>query len=165
MIHISIIIFAATLIAIIVMMVKQYSKLSASGELDKDFSSKDLSYENFVTLNKKLATLWLIFIHTTAIVLTKLWARLTHFISSIFHKGVNHVERQIIKREKARSQDGEGVPQSVFLTTIKTYKNEIKKLKRKAEEELPRPRTMQGPKPLVDNRADINTIDETKLPT
>ena len=159
MIHISIIIFALALISIIVMMVSQYKKLVRSGAIDKDFSSKDLSYENFVSLNKKLRTLWLVFIHTTAIVLSKIWARTTHFISSIFHKGISHVEKQIIKREKARTQEGEEIPQSVFLTTIKTYKNEIKKLKKKAEEELPHPREMQGPKPLVDNNTETNRIE------
>lgn len=158
MFQISIIIFVLTLIAIIVMMVMQYNRLKKRGELMKEFSSKDLSYESFVSLNKKLQTLWLILIHTTAIVLTKIWARITHFVSSMFHKGISKVEQQIIKREKERGI-GDEVPQSVFLTTIKTYKNEIKKLKKKAEEELPRPRTMQGPKPLVDNSEETNRIE------
>ena len=162
MLNVAIIIFLVSLIAIVVMMTSQYKKLKLRGDLAKDFSSKDLSYENFVTLNKKLRTLWLVFIHTTAIVLTKSWARITHFVSSVFHKGVSHVEKQIIKREKERNGNGE-VPQSVFLTTIKTYKNEIKKLKRKAEEELPRPRQMQGPTIVVDTKEDMNTIDESKV--
>lgn len=164
MIDISIIIFLLALLGIAAMFISQRGKLRRDANLQNAAYSKDLSYENFKILNNKARKAWLEFIHTTAIILSKLWARITHYIASIFHKGVRRVEEQLIKHEKKAAANGEEIPQSVFLTTIKTYKKEIKKLKGKVEEELPRPRIVDEPRNVVDIRPDINTIDESKLP-
>lgn len=160
MFDISIIIFLLAVLGIAAMFISQGKKLKHGGET-RAFHSKDLSYDNFRLLNAKGKKIWLEFIHTAAMILSKLWARITHYIGSIFHKGVRHVEKQMIKHEK-QAASGEA-PQSVFLTTIKTYKKEIKKLQGKVEEELPRPRIVDAPKNVVDIRPDINTIDESKL--
>jgi hypothetical protein len=162
MFDISIIIFLLALLGIAAMFLSQSKKLKR-GELGSAFASKDLSYENFKILNEKTKVLWLQFIHAAAIILSKLWARLTHHIVSWFHRGVKRVEDQLIKHEKKHGTD-DITKKSVFLTTIKTYKSEIKKLKGKVEEELPRPRIVDEPKNVVDIRPDINTIDESKLP-
>lgn len=158
MIDISIIIFLLALIGIIAMFISQKKKLKHGGDLASAYSSKDLSYENFKILNEKLKVMWLKFIHTTAIVLSKLWARLTHTIVSWFHRGVKRVEEQMIKHEKKHGPD-DITKKSVFLTTIKTYKSEIKKLKGKVEEELPRPRESE---PIVAISEKNDNIDESK---
>ncbi len=158
----SIIIFILTLLGITWMFVSQRRKLSHDESLGAEFSSKDLSYENFKLLNERAKLLWLQFIHATAIVISKLWARLTHHAVSWFHKGVRRVEEQMIKQEKRYGSD-HIANRSVFLTTIKTYKGEIKKLRGKVEEELPRPRIADEAKNAVDNGEDLNTIDESSL--
>lgn len=162
MFDVSIIIFLLTLVSIVWMFASQMKKLRREDRLHDAFPSKDLSYENFKLLNDKTKKLWLEFIHSTAMVLSKFWARLTHHIGTWFHKGIRRVEEQMIKQEN-KNGDSE-VRQSVFLTTIKTYKKEIKKLKGKVEEELPRPRITEDSTPSVDNTPDMNTIDESKLP-
>lgn len=162
MFDVSIIIFFLALIGIVWMFASQAKKLRREDRLHDAFPSKDLSYENFKLLNEKTKKLWLEFIHSTAVVLSKSWARLTHHIGTWFHKGIRRVEEQMIKQEN-KNVNGE-IKQSVFLTTIKTYKKEIKKLKGKAEEELPRPRATEESTPSVDNTPDMNTIDESKLP-
>ncbi len=162
MFDVSIIIFFLALIGIVWMFASQAKRLRREDRLHDAFPSKDLSYENFKLLNEKARKLWLEFIHSTAIVLSKFWARLTHHIGTWFHKGIRRVEQQMIKQEQ---KDGNGeVKQSIFLTTIKTYKKEIKKLKGAVEEELPRPRIAEESTPSVDNTTDMNTIDESKLP-
>ncbi len=139
MFDISIIIFALALIAIIVMFISQYRKLKRNGTLHNDFPSKDFSYENFELLNTKMRRLWLTTIHGGAIIATKVWVRITYYISTFFHRGFKKVEERIIRIEKKNKENGDR-SQSVFLTTIKTYKHEVKKLKGRVEEELPRPR-------------------------
>lgn len=162
MIDVSIIIFFLALISIVYIFARQAKILRRENRLNETFPSKDLSYENFRILNEKTKHLWLEFIHSVAIVLSKFWARFTHHTGTWFHKGVSRVEQQLIKHEK---KNGEAlVKQSVFLTTIKTYKKEIKKLKGKVEEELPRPRFIETDSNTVDNNPDMNTIDESKLP-
>lgn len=143
MIDISIIVFLVSLVAIIVMFVAQYRRLKATGQLGMDFPSKDLSYESFQSFSKKLGTLWLTIIHTVAIILSKLWARLTHYLASGFNKAAKKIEHQIIKTEKRNGAGGRS-GRSVFLTTVKAYKHEIKKLKGRVEEEKPRPRDESG---------------------
>ena len=161
MIDVSIIIFFLALISIIYIFARQAKTLRRKNRLNETFASKDLSYENFRILNEKTRRLWLEFIHSLAIVLSKFWARFTHHVGTWFHKGVSRVEKQLIKHEK---QNGDMVvKQSVFLTTIKTYKKEIKKLKGKVEEELPRPRFADTNEKVVDNTPEMNTIDESKL--
>lgn len=162
MFDVSIIIFLLALVGIVWMFASQAKRLRREDRLHDAFPSKDLSYENFKILNDKAKKLWLEFVHGAAVVLSKSWARLTHHVGTWFHRGIHRVEQQLIKHEK---KNGKGeVKQSVFLTTIKTYKKEIKKLKGKAEEELPRPRVAEESTPSVDNMTDMNTIDESKLP-
>ncbi len=139
MIDVTMIIFTLALIGIIVMFVHQYKKLKRSGDLDKEFPTKDFSYENFQTFNKKLWRMWLAFIHSAAIIGTKAWAHTTHHTTKVLRKGLQKIEDRIIKSEK-RTNNGIPREQSVFLTTIKTYKHEIRKLERRSEDEPPRPR-------------------------
>lgn len=156
MLHISMILFVLALIALIVMFVRQYKKLKQSGDFDKEFPTRDLSYESFQTFNKKLWQMWLALIHGTAIVGTKAWAHTTHHTTKVLRKGLQKIEDRIIKSEK-RGIDGD-VPreQSVFLTTIKTYKHEIRKLERRSEDEPPRPRKKASP---VDLSEEDNKIE------
>ncbi len=163
MIDVSVIIFILSLLGITWMFVSQAKKLKRGVVSEDAFSSKDLSYENLKIINDKIKMMWLRFIHVVAIVISKSWARLTHHTVSWFHKGIRRVENQLIKHEKKNGGDGIG-QKSVFLTTIKAYKSEIKKLKGKVEEELPRPRVAEESTPSVDNMTDMNTIDESKLP-
>jgi hypothetical protein len=163
MIDASVIIFFATLIAILVMFVHQGGKLKR-GEIDEaTFSSKDLSYENFRIINDRVKKLWLKSIHALAIMGSKVWARITHQVTTAFHKGVKHVENQLIKHEQKNGADSDVTDQSVFLTTIKTYKKEIQKLQGKVEEELPRPRvTEEQHSETVAISEKIDTIDESR---
>lgn len=140
MLDISIIIFSISLIATIAMFVSQYKKLKKNGELEKEFPVKDLSYESFQSFSIRLKKFWTVFIHSVAIIISKIWARITHYLSQTFKKGMSKIEERIIKGEKKNNINNENRSQSVFLTTIKTYKHEIKKLKGRAEEEAPRPR-------------------------
>lgn len=155
MLDISMIIFVLALIGISVMFVRQYKKLKVDGELDKEFPTRDFSYESFQTFNKKLWQMWLMVIHGTAIVGTKAWAHTTHHTTKVLRKGLKKIEDRIIKSEKKNS-DGTPREQSVFLTTIKTYKHEIRKLERRSEDELPRPRENSSP---VDLSAEDNKIE------
>jgi hypothetical protein len=159
MIDISIIIFFASLISITTLFVIQNSKLKNKGDVQTVENSKDLSYANFKILNNKFKKIWLSSIHTIFIIISKLWARFTHYVSSIFHKSFNKIEEQLIKHEK-KNKETNTTSQSLFITTIKSYKNEIKKLKNKVEEELPRPRAEKKTKDIIiDKSDDINTID------
>lgn len=157
MFDISIIIFVVSLLAIVILFAVQAGRIG-----DREYPSKDLSYDNFHKLRARIYEFLQFVIHSLAIILSKLWARVTHFISSIFLKGVKHIDKQLQKHEK-RSAEGV-VKQSVFITTVKAYKHELKKLKGTVEEELPRPRTIPERNVVVDNEAKINTIDESKLP-
>lgn len=143
MIDVSIIIFTISLIAIIAMFISQYKRLKKAGELEKEFPPKDLSYESFQSFTIRLKKFWLALAHSIAIIISKLWARLTHYLSHTFNKTMSKIEERIIKSEK-KNNSGESQSQSVFLTTIKTYKHEIKKLKGRVEEEAPRPREDKG---------------------
>lgn len=160
MIDISILIFLAALIALVAIFFVKWRRL---GDREREeYPSKDLSYENLQKLQKQARYLWLAVIHGGAIIVSKTWARITHFISGVFHKGAKRIEREIMKHEKNGTSEGR---QSVFLTTVKTYKHEIKKLKGRVEEELPRPRTNPTP-PAPDQEVAIleksDTIDETE---
>lgn len=155
MIDISIIIFLLALIAIIVMFVSQYKKIKQNGDIEKDFPSKDFSRENFELLNNKAKRFWLIFIHGIVIIATKIWARLTHHVSLFFKKSLEKFEARIIKHEKKNATD-RNQAQSIFLTTIKTYKHEIRKLKGSVEEELPRPRESNN---VVDTKEDVDKMN------
>lgn len=133
MLDISVIIFAAALIALVVMFLLQWPKVR-DGRVD---GSHKPSYEHWEALRKKSRFIWLAFAHGSAIIASKTWARITHFVSGTLHKGAKRLEREIMKHEKSNGETGR---QSVFLTTVKTYKHEIKRLKGRVEEELPRPR-------------------------
>ncbi len=139
MFSIPIIIFVASLIAIIWMFATQYKRLKTTGQLERDFAVKDLSYESFQSFNARLWSFWLLFIHSAAIVISKFWARITHTLARAFNNAARKIEERIIKSEKKSGTVGRP-EQSVFLTTIKAYKHEIKKLKGEAFEEKPRPR-------------------------
>lgn len=152
---VSIIIFLGSLIGIIGMLVFQYRKLKASGGLDGT-EPRALSYETFKTFGKKLSRLWLIVLHGTAVIGTRAWARTTHYTSATLKKGLKKIEDRIMQAERSAAT-GERRSQSVFLTTIKTYKHEIKKLQGRAEEELPRPRVEAS---HIDDKAKISTIKE-----
>lgn len=141
MFDISIIIFLVSLVSIIGMFFIQYRKLKKSGELEKDFPQKDLSYESFRNFSIKLKRLWLIFIHSAAILFSKIWARITHKLAFWFNKFTKKIEERIIKSEKSDSKE---INQSVFITTIKAYKHEIKKLKGRVEPDKPKPRKEQS---------------------
>lgn len=139
MLDLSIIIFALSFITICVIVTLQWSKLKNTNGFEKVFPSKDLTYENFQIVNSKLKRSWLIFIHSVAIIATKIWVRITHYISAFFRKGFKKVEDRLIKIEKKNSEEGVA-SQSLFLTTMKTYKREIRKMKKSSEDEMPRPR-------------------------
>lgn len=156
MIDISIIIFVASLITIIVMFVFQYKKLKSKGELDKNFPPRELSYESFRNFTIRLKNLWLIFIHSSAILISRVWARITHKLSFWFNKITKKIEEQIIKSEKINQN--KDLNQSVFITTIKAYKTEIKKLKGRVEPDKPKPRIEQKTKAL-DNLPEKNKIE------
>lgn len=159
---ISIIIFFAALIAITAMFVAQARRLKRGEIEEASFSSKDLSYENFHSMNDRVKKLWLRAIHALAIIASKIWARITHSVTLAFHKGVKRVEHQLIKHEQ-KNGAADMTDRSVFLTTIKTYKKEIKKLQGKVEEELPRPRTTDtAQSETVAISEKIVTIDESK---
>jgi hypothetical protein len=92
--------------------------------------------------------------HGTAIIITKLWVRVVHYISRFFRNSLKKIEARLMKLEK--KNEGNPGGQSVFLTTIKTYKHEVKKLQGRVEEELPRPREE------VANLENSDNIDESK---
>lgn len=153
MIDASVIIFAASLISMIALFAYQAGRVG-----DANHASKDLSYENFQKLRSRSYEFSQFLIHSIAIILSKSWARVTHFVWGIFHKGVKHIDRQLQKHEK---RTAEGVAtQSVFITTVKAYKHEIKKLKGKVEEELPRARNHNPRKQEVDFKQPESNIEE-----
>ncbi len=153
MFDISIIIFTVSLLAIVILFAVQAGRIG-----DREYPSKDLSYENFYKLRRRTYEFFQFVIHSLAIILSKSWARVTHFISSIFHKGVKRIDRELQKHEK---RSAEGIAkQSVFITTVKAYKHELKKLKGKVEEELPRPRTENPRKQEVDFKQPESNIEE-----
>lgn len=149
MFDISIIIFAVSLVTLVIMFAVQSRKIG-----NQDYPSKDLSYDNFQKLRRRIYEFSNFIIHSAAIILSKTWARINHFIWSLFHKGVRHIDAAIMKHEKKQS-DGEA-KQSVFITTVKAYKHEIKKLKGRVEEEQPRPRGETTTTPVDFAVADSN---------
>ena len=153
MIDVSVIIFLIALISMITLFAFQANKVG-----DVEHESKDLSYENFQKLRRRSYEFSQFIIHSFAIILSKFWARITHFVWSIFHKGVKHIDKQLQKHEK-KIESGEA-KQSVFITTVKAYKHEIKKLKGKVEEELPRARTENPPARQVDFNRPESNIEE-----
>ena len=153
MFDVSVIIFVVAVIGMITLFALQANKVG-----ETDHVSKDLSYENFQKLRRRSYEFSRFVIHSLAIILSKTWARITHFIWGIFHKGVKHIDKQLQKHEK---KIAEGVAkQSVFITTVKAYKHEIKKLKGRVEEELPRARTEIPTSPQVDIKMAESNIEE-----
>ncbi len=153
MLDVTVIIFLIALVSIITLFAFQAGRVG-----DTEYPSKDLSYENFQKLRTRSYEFSQFIIHSLAIILSKTWARITHFVWSIFHKGVKHIDKQLQKHEKKIE---EGVAkQSVFITTVKAYKHEIKKLKGKVEEELPRARTENPRKQEVDFKREESNIEE-----
>jgi len=138
MLDISIILFIASLIGIIVLFSVRYWQLKSSNGLNEEFPAKDLSYESFRKFSIKLKRLWLVSTHTIAIIVSKSWARLTHYLASSANKLGNKIEEQIIKTEKNGSSPNK--KHSIFLTTVKAYKHEIKKLKGRIEPDKPKMR-------------------------
>lgn len=158
MFDLSVIIFVLALVGIIVMMTAQFRRMKASGDMAREFPKKDLSQENFRLLEKRARHLWLTVSHGTVIIATRAWVRLTHFVSKFFRRGFRKIEERMKKIEK-KNATGESRGQSLFLTTIKTYKHEIKKLNGRVEEELPRPREEA---PVIDTSAEAASIEESK---
>ena len=140
------------------MFVSQNSKLKKSDDTTTLYRSKELSYANFKILNNRIKRLWLSFIHTLFIIISKLWARLTHHVSAIFNKGVKKIDEQLIKHER-KTRTSPSNNQSLFITTVKSYKTEIQKLKKRVEDELPRPRKAKKESLVIDKEDDITTID------
>lgn len=140
------------------MFIAQSIKLKKSNEVVTSYGSRELSYANFKILNNRIKKLWLSFIHTLFIIISKLWARLTHHVSAVFNKGVKKIDEQLLKHEK-KTRTSLNANQSLFITTVKSYKNEVRKLKKRVEDELPRPRPKKKENLVIDKESDITTID------
>lgn len=75
-----------------------------------------------------------------AIVVSRLWARISFFVSKIYKNIVNKLERYF-KHKNENNLDKDAKTQSILLTTIKAYKREIKKLKKTIEPDEMKPRS------------------------
>lgn len=77
--------------------------------------------------------------HSFAIIVSRLWARISHEISLVYQKIVRKIEDYFKHTNEKTVQKGVQT-QSILLTTIKAYKKEIKKLKQKIEPDEMRPK-------------------------
>lgn len=101
-----------------------------------------VAHENAVhPLGRFIGTLWgkirftLNYIaHGSAVIFSKIWARISFSVSKIYRKIVNKLE-EYFKHKNESNINKEAKTQSILLTTIKAYKREIKKLNRKIEDD------------------------------
>jgi hypothetical protein len=136
------------------MFVRQGRSVLKNPELHPEVPARDISYETFKTVQAKTKNISLVATHAMAITASKAWARTTHHVGKFGNRVINKVEERIKKHETKNASENR--PQSIFLTTIKAYKHEIKKLNGAAQEELPRPRSE------VDLSEKDNNIEESK---
>lgn len=133
------ILFVLSLGGIIYMFAKGHKQLIKNVDANLNLASRDISYETFKSLRIRTRNLWLVATHALAIVASRIWARLTHRVGKFGNRVVRKIDERIKKHEKENAEKNR--PQSIFLTTIKAYKHEIKKLNGSVSEELPKPRS------------------------
>ena len=132
------IIFGISLLGIMVMIYRGISHVRKNN-LEHEEDSVHPMKKHVQFIGKKVVVVLTYIAHSFAIVVSRLWARLSHKVSKIYGKIVEKIENYF--RHKHEENINKDVKtQSILLTTIKAYKREIKKLNQKIEPDEMRPR-------------------------
>ncbi|MEZ4103534.1 MAG: hypothetical protein R3B55_03230 [Candidatus Paceibacterota bacterium] len=132
-----IIIFGISLLGVMVMIYRGISRVRDLGLEHDDITHPIGKHIN--TFWEKVKIILNYIIHSLAIVISRLWARISHRLSIIRLKMVNRIETYF-KHKNENTINKEVKTQSILLTTIKAYKKEIKKLKQKIDPDEIRPK-------------------------
>jgi len=132
-----IIIFGISLVGIVIMIYSGVSHVRNLG-LEHGDSTHPMG-RHINSFWKRIKIIFNYIIHSFAIIVSRLWARISHRISVIYKNIVNKIEAYF-KHKNENNLNKEAKTQSILLTTIKAYKKEIKKLKQKIEPDEMRPK-------------------------
>jgi len=128
--EILLIVFGISFLGMIFMIYRGVSYVRNQGILVK---GKEHPVKKHLSLFLKKIVLILSFIaHSLAIMMSKLWARISYWISFVHKKIVKKIE-DYFKHKNINNLDKDVKTQSILITTIKAYKKEIRKLNRKIE--------------------------------
>ena len=153
MIDLSIIIFGVALVSIIVMLTLQLRKMRTS---KNSVDSENNNYENYHKVRGKLYMFFVGLTHIFVIFITKIWARFSHK-AGVKAKKVTRKVEDYFNHKNEESIEKNKKTQSIFLTTMKTYKHEIKKLNEKIEDDTPSARKENN----LDSEEKLNTIEKS----
>ncbi len=131
------IIFGISLVGILVMIYRGISRVQELGLEHDDITHPMEKHIN--TLWEKIKIILTYIAHSLAIVISRIWARISHHVSVVYKKIVNRIE-EYFKHKNESNVNKEIKTQSILLTTIKAYKREIKKLNQKIDPDQMRPK-------------------------
>ncbi|MDQ5883529.1 MAG: hypothetical protein QG654_443 [Patescibacteria group bacterium] len=132
-----VIIFGISLIGIVVMIYRGVSHVRALGLEHGDITHPMGKHIN--TFWEKIKIIINYIAHSFAIIVSRIWARISHRISMIYKNIVNKIE-DYFRHKNENNLNKELKTQSILLTTIKAYKKEIKKLKQKIDPDQMKPK-------------------------
>lgn len=125
-----IIIFAISLIGIVAMIYRGVSRVRSIG-YEHSESSHPMA-KHLESIGKSFYRLVNLIAHSFAVIVSRLWARLSHRIGTVYNKITKKLEDYFNHKNESNIKKGQKT-QSILLTTIKAYKREIKKLNGKIE--------------------------------
>ena len=131
------IIFGISLFGIMVMIYRGISRVRALGLEHEDVTHPMGRHIN--TFWEKVKLILNYIAHSFAILVSRVWARISHRVLVIRRKIVNRIENYF-KHTNENNLNKEVKTQSILLTTIKAYKKEIKKLKQTIQPDEMRPK-------------------------
>ena len=131
------IIFGISLIGIVVMIYRGVSRVRALGLEHGEITHPMGKHIN--TFWEKIKIILNYIAHSIAIIVSRLWARISHRVLIIRRSIVNKIEAYF-KHTNEKNINKEAKTQSILLTTIKAYKREIKKLNQKIDHDQMRPK-------------------------
>jgi hypothetical protein len=125
-----IIIFIISLIGILVMVYRGVSHVRVQGIEHVESTHPVAKHIRRLGYSGKEISVYII--HQIAIMLSRIWANISHRISREYRKITIKLENYFNHKNEANLKRGQKT-QSILLTTIKAYKKEIKKLNGKID--------------------------------
>ncbi len=124
-----IIIFLISFIGIIVLI---NSGVSRARQIEREVTAHPIG-KRIGNVGHKIKIIISYLVHSLAIFLSKIWARISHSVSTIYKKISSKIGNHL-KQKQSVEQGKKVIPESIIITTIKAYKKEMKKLKEKVEQ-------------------------------
>jgi hypothetical protein len=132
------IIFGISLFGILVMIYRGVSRVRKNN-IEHEEGSVHPMGKHVQSIGKQIGTIFRYIAHSFAILVSRLWARISYRVSVVYGRIVTKIENYF-KHKHEDNINKDVKTQSILLTTIKAYKKEIKKLNRKIEPDEMRPK-------------------------